>query len=50
LKNEQDHLTNQQLTNPIPRRCWLPVPSLIALKTSRPHDTPHKSEQQSQSA
>jgi hypothetical protein len=35
-KSEQQSQSDQQLTNPTPRRCWLPVPSLIALKTSGP--------------
>lgn len=36
LKSEEELQSHQQLTNPTPRRCCLPVPSLIALKTSGP--------------
>ena len=35
-KSEQQSQSDQQLTNSTPRRCWLLVPSLIALKTSGP--------------
>ena len=38
MNNEQKTPSDQQLTNLTPRRCSLPVPSLIAQKTSGPQE------------